>query len=257
VEVLPVYIGYDPREKEACAVAKHSTKRCSTWPLFIWELKQEPLRYNGLYKRGYYTDEFGRKFDKVDNKPFSTEFSFTRFLVPALTLYQGWAVFMDGDMLVKGDFRDLLDYRDSSKAVYVVKHSHEPKTHAKMDGQVQSKYDRKNWSSFMLFNCAHPKNRALSPDAVSTETGHWLHNFAWLDDDDIADLPIEWNYLVGYNTKSLCPMPKVIHYTGGGPWFKGYEHVEYASDWVREKNLIAAEDLQHDPEMVSGFTGGK
>ncbi len=160
-------------------------------------------------------------------------------------------------MLVKGDFRELLDYRDDSKAVYVVKHQHEPKTHTKMDGQVQSKYNRKNWSSFILFNCAHPKNRALTPDIVNTETGRWLHNFSWLDDDDIGELPIEWNYLVGYNSKIECAFPKVIHYTEGGPWFSGYEQVEYADDWVREKNLIAAEDLQHDPELVSGFTGGK
>jgi len=91
---------------------------------------------------------------------------------------------------------------------------------------------------------------------VSSETGHWLHNFTWLDDADIGELPIEWNYLVGYNTKSQCPMPKVIHYTEGGPWFSGYEHVEYAMEWNRERQLIAAEDLQHDPEVVSGFTGG-
>jgi len=103
-----------------------------------------------------------------------------------------------------------------------------------MDGQVQTVYPRKNWSSMVLWNCAHPKNKILTPELLNKETPQFLHRFSWLEDEDIGSLPHEYNWLVGWYKEPKDGAPKILHYTEGGPWFDGYRDCEYADVWKKE-----------------------
>ena len=213
-----IFIGYDSREDLAYRVLRHSIEENLSIPIPIIPLKQEVLRRIGLYRRAWREDR-GQKFDVFDQRPFSTEFTFTRFLVPHLSLYEGWSLFMDCDMLVKCDLNEVFDrFNDENEAVYVVKHNHSPTAETKMDNQLQTRYNRKNWSSFVLWNNEHPRNvENLTVDDVNTKNGSWLHQFRWLEDEFIAELPQEYNWLTGHSPSLVTP--KVIHYTDGGPWF--------------------------------------
>lgn len=236
---IPVFIGWDRREAVAADVCKHSLLRHASVPVFPVFLKESILREIGLYSRQ--TQERGSiRYDRGDGRPFSTDFAFTRFLTPALSLYDGWAVFMDCDMLWRGDIAELMSLADPKYAVMCVQHRHEPKGAEKMDGQLQQRYSRKNWSSVMLFNCGHHAHRHLTVEAVNLKDGRWLHNFGWLEDHEIGALPAEWNYLVGWNTREEIPDPRIVHYTEGGPWFDAYRHgVEFADEWLAERTRIA------------------
>ena len=162
----------------------------------------------------------------------STEFSLTRFLVPHLSGFSGWSLFMDCDMLCRVDIAALEKEiaNQSDKAVLVCKHDYVPKTQRKFLDQVQTRYARKNWSSLMIFNNA--RCRSLSADYVNSASGLDLHRFAWTDDPSIGGLPLEWNWLVGeyaYN-----PAAKIVHFTIGGPYFAAYRNCDYAAEWFAE-----------------------
>jgi len=167
-------------------------------------------------------------WDVISDAPCSTEFSISRFLVPYLAK-EGWALFLDADMMALNNFCRLMDLVDDTKAVMVVKHNHLPKNKTKMDGQIQTVYFRKNWSSFIMFNASHPKCKALTPEVVNTATGLFLHQFQWLDDDDIGELNVEWNWLVGHSDPSVSP--KCVHFTDGIPSMAGYEKGVYSHIW--------------------------
>ena len=221
--MLTVYIGYDSRESEAFYTLAHSIWRRSSVPVSIAPLMQSQL--NGLYTRPRGPTE-------------ATEFSLTRFMVPALADYRGWTLFMDCDMLCRADISQLFAYieRQRDKAVLVCKHDYVPKTSRKFLDQVQTKYPRKNWSSLMLFN--NERCRALTPDYVNSAPGLDLHRFKWLDDALIGSLPLEWNWLVG--EYAYRPDAKIVHYTLGGPYFEEYRDCDYAAEWFREFELIGS-----------------
>ena len=215
---MKVFIGWDSREDIAYQVCKASILRHTSIPVDIQPVVQSELRQRGVYTR--------------ESDPFSsTEFSFTRFLTPYLTGYTGWAVFVDCDFLFRGDIAGLMDYADGAKACLTVQHDYRPSETVKMDNKAQHQYPRKNWSSFMFINCAHPQVKTLTPEVVNRESGMFLHRFQWLTDDVIGSLPIAWNYLEGWYTRDHCPNPIAVHYTRGGPWFPGYQDVEYAEEW--------------------------
>jgi len=175
----------------------------------------------------------------------SNDFAFSRWLVPWLTAYQGWAVFMDCDMLVQTDIAELFREADPRYAVKVVKHNHKPRETVKYLGNLQTQYERKNWSSVMLFNCGHPAMRVLAPDFVDKAPGLDLHQFKWLDDDLIGELPHEWNVLVDYDDPAHYPYPKNLHYTTGGPWFQEYRECDWAEEWFTElEELLYCEQLK-------------
>jgi hypothetical protein len=215
--MLSIYIGYDPRESVAYHTLAHSILRRSSVPVAIAPLAQNQLK--GIYRRSRGPTE-------------STEFSLTRFLVPALSEFRGWSIFMDCDMLCRVDIAELaLEMeRQPDQAVLVCKHDYVPRTERKFLDQIQTRYQRKNWSSLMLFNNA--RCRALSADYVNSASGLDLHRFAWMDDGAIGELPLEWNWLVGeyaYN-----PVAKIVHFTIGGPYFEAYRDCDYAADWFAE-----------------------
>ena len=213
--MINVFIGYDSKEKVAFSVLAYSILRNSTKPVTITPVYLPNIK-----------DDFVRERNNLS----STEFSFSRFMVPHLMNYKGWAVFMDCDQLMLGDIADLWRMRDDKYAVQLCKHDYEPEEDKKFLGQVQTKYEKKNWSSFMLMNCK--KCNELTPDYVNSATGLQLHQFKWLESDElIGDLPLEWNWLVdeqGYNTKSKV---NNIHFTKGGPWFKEYANCSYSETW--------------------------
>jgi len=211
-------------------VLRHSILKPATMPVNIQKLDQRALHHAGLYRRTWRA-EGNQKIDNIDNKPFSTEFSFSRFLVPALMQWEGWALFLDSDQLFLTDIAELLHEMNSSKAVQVCKQNYDPIEGLKMDGQKQEKYFRKNWSSVMLFNCS--RCRALTPEYVNSATGLELHQFRWLADAEIGELPPAWNVLVG--VQELPPEPRVLHYTLGGPWFDDCRTMPESGRWLEAR----------------------
>lgn len=229
-----VFVGWDPDQMRACRIAqdslhahapsRHDVHPLALGPLISSGLYRRPTMYPTLAKPGYY--------DEISQAPMSTGHAIARFLVPALCEYQGWALFTDGDVLFRRDVAELFALADDSKAVQVVQHQYDPPEHAKMEGQTQTRYHRKNWSSVMLFNCGHPANRALTVELVNTVPGRDLHRFCWLDDSQIGALPAEWNWLVGHSDPSIDPA--LVHFTEGEPSMPGYEHVAYSDEWYRQ-----------------------
>ena len=217
--MLHVYIGFDPREAVAFYTLAHSILGRSSIPVSIVPLMRDQLR--SLYWRERGPTE-------------STEFSMTRFLVPALSEYRGWSLYMDCDMLCRVDIAQVVSLKDDAKAVMVCKHEYVPKTERKFLDQVQTRYARKNWSSLMLFN--NERCRALTPDYVNAASGLDLHRFAWVEDRLIGELPLEWNWLVG--EYAFNPAAKIAHYTLGGPYFEEYRTCDYADEWFAERRQM-------------------
>ncbi|KAI5071410.1 hypothetical protein GOP47_0013661 [Adiantum capillus-veneris] len=222
---LPIFVGYDSREDVAFEVCRHSLLKHATFPIDVIPIKQAELRRSSIYTR-----------DKDPTE--STEFSFTRFLTPYLAAFDGWAMFIDCDFLYTADIHDLVELIDDKYAIMCVQHDYTPKTATKMDGVVQTTYPRKNWSSMVLYNCSHPKNRVLTPAVVNAQSGAFLHRFMWLEDKDIGSIPFTWNFLVGHNEMPLGSnsLPKAIHYTSGGPWFEAWQSCDYAQEWLQERD---------------------
>lgn len=254
MNVLPVFIGYDRREHEAYEVCRASMERRSSVPLDIKRLDLTLLQDSGLYERPYHVKRSGQRIDVADGRPFSTDFAFSRFLVPALSLYQGWALFCDCDFLFTADLAGLLKHADDRYAVMCVKHDHKPIERTKMNGVAQGGYPRKNWSSLVLWNCAHPANACMTVDCVSRMPGRWLHAFSWLSDDKIGDLPITWNWLSGVN-EPFDSVPCGVHYTLGGPWFENCQDVPLADLWRAERtSRRALNGLSLPTERERAFT---
>lgn len=228
-EPLAIFIGYDEREHDAYDVCRASLLRHATKPLHIVKLDQAGLRRAGWYRREW-RQEGQNRIDLNDLKPFSTDFAFTRFLVPALNLYQGWALFCDCDFLFTRDIAEVFALADDRYALMCVKHEHDPVEKTKMGGLVQSRYRRKNWSSLVLWNNAHRENALLTGYVVNEWAGGWLHGFSWLKDKDIGALPGEWNWLAGVD-KPPQQTPAGIHFTLGVPTIPGCEKTPYAELW--------------------------
>ena len=215
---IPIFIGYDPREAIAFHVCANSIIRHASRPVSII-----PLALN-LFKDYNETHTDG-----------SNQFIYSRFLVPHLMSYRGWAIFMDGDMIVRDDIVKLWELRESNKDVMVVKHDYQTKMSEKYLGSKNENYPRKNWSSVILWNCNSFPNRKLTPSFVQQQTGSFLHRFNWLQDERIGRLPIEWNWLpdeFGPNANA-----KLLHWTLGTPCFKDFSSATQSEEWHSERIL--------------------
>ncbi len=241
-----IWIGFDPREAAAFAVARHSIKRQLSQPIPIMGLVLSDLQKQGLYTRptSIRTNSEGRieMVDEISKRPdydgrISTQHANARFLVPHLAK-TGWAAFLDGDILARSNLSRMFDKLDSKYAAYCVKHNHQPSTTTKMDAQVQTKYARKNWSSVMVWNLEHPANRALTLEMVNTLPGKELHRLCWLDDGLIGALDPKYNHLVGEVEHD--PAAFVAHFTCGVPDMPGYEAQPFANEWRDELARWAA-----------------
>lgn len=237
---LNIYIGYDPREDDAYRVCRSSILQHASIPVRIIKLDLSALQSLGLYWRKYRTVN-GQMYDELDGRPFSTQFSFSRFLVPMLSGYDGWSLFVDSDFLFTDDIAKLLPLLDKTKAAMVVKNHHIPNENTKMDGQQQTAYFRKNWSSFVAYNCSHRANLYITAERVNSMSGGWLHGFTWLSESEIGGLPSTWNWLAGISDSFPQP-PMAIHFTLGIPSMKGHENSPYADLWREELTRSAQQE---------------
>lgn len=233
MELSGIYIGYEPREAAAFAVCRSSISHRLTRPIPIHGLILDDLRSRGLYWREH-TRNGNVLFDKISEAPMSTEFAISRFLVPIIAK-TGFVIFMDCDIMARANIERIMSHVDPSKAVSVVKHHFDPPEGVKMDGQVQQRYARKNWSSVMVFNCDHVANRhGLSMQIVNTVPGRDLHRFFWLQDHEIGELPPEWNYLVNHTELPVNIGPRLVHWTDGSPCLPGFENEPFADEFRDE-----------------------
>ena len=218
-EKINIVVGFDQRESVAYHTFSQSIIEKASLPVaFI------PLAINTL--KGY----------KETHTDKSNDFIYSRFLTPHLNDFKGWAIFADGDMICQADIKELWDLKDESKALLVVKHDYQTKAHQKYLGNINENYPRKNWSSVILWNCAHPKHKILTPEFIANQTGKYLHRFSWLEDDDIGELPPEWNWLAIEYPEN--PKAKLIHYTLGTPCFKDYRDSEMSDIWHQTQQRI-------------------
>jgi len=215
---IPVFVGYDPREAIAYHTCVNSIIRHASQPVAI-----VPIALN-LFQDYKETHTDG-----------SNHFIYTRFLVPHLMGFKGWAIFIDGDMIVRDDIMQLWNLKELDKDVMVVKHDYQTCMPVKYLGAKNEDYPRKNWSSVILWNCNSFPNRQLTPEFVQKSSGSFLHRFAWLDDGRIGELPPEWNWLpdeYGPNADA-----KLLHYTLGTPCFQEFADTPQADEWHRERIL--------------------
>jgi lipopolysaccharide biosynthesis glycosyltransferase len=218
-DCIKIVVGFDQREAIAYHAFSQSVLEKSSLPVLFL-----PLSMNSLI--GY----------KETHQDKSNDFVYSRFLTPYLNNFQGWAIFADGDMVCQSDIRELWDLRDETKALQVVMHDYKTKFNQKYLGNTNENYPRKNWSSLILWNCSHPKHKVLTPDFISNQTGKYLHRFSWLDDEDIGELPIEWNWLaIEYPNH---PKAKIVHYTLGTPCFKDYRDSEMSDVWHEAQKKV-------------------
>ena len=212
--MITLYVGYDPREAAVFTVFNQSViEQCSV-PVAICPLHQKALDFDG-------------------QQDGTNAFIYSRYLIPYLQGFEGWAVFCDGDMILRDDLKNLWDLRDESKAVQVVQHDYKTREGRKYKGSPIENdnidYPRKNWSSVILWNCSHPANKILTKQYVSEAGGSVLHRFAWLDDNEIGALPNEWNHLV--REQDHNPDARLVHFTLGAPGFEHYMRDDYAWEW--------------------------
>ena len=214
--MINVFIGYDEGEKVSYHILSESIRRQSSVPVSI-----TPLCLSNL-------PEFRRELQTNQ----STEFAFSRFLVPYLSEYKGWSLFLDCDMMFRDDIKNLWDMIDEDKSIMCCKHDYIPKQNVKFRGAKNEAFPKKNWSSFMLMN--NQRCKMLTKEYVETASGLELHQFKWTHEENVGELPLEWNWLVGeYNYNKNA---KNVHWTLGGPYFKDYKNSEYADEWYRLYN---------------------
>lgn len=213
-KAIDIVVGFDEKE----AIAYHAF--CDS----VIEHSTAPIRFTPL--------SLGCLSGYVESHTDgSNAFIYSRFLTPWIMNYSGWAIFADGDMLCLSDINQLWALRDESKAVMVCKHNYKTKQSQKYLGNKNQDYPRKNWSSLILWNCAHSANRLITPSVVGSQTGAFLHRFSWLNDSLIGELPLEWNWLVTEYEDNY--QANLLHYTLGTPCFKEYQHSNMSDLWHR------------------------
>lgn len=219
-DVIKVFIGFDPVESVAWHTMAHSIYSRSSRPVALIPINLTNLK--GIFTR------------PRDAKQ-SNEFSFTRFLVPYLSDYKGYALFFDCDMMLRTDIAEIFNEvdKDPGKAVYVVKHDYTPRDDIKYLNTVQYQYPRKNWSSVVVWDCTHPSNRRVTPEFVNSASAMELHRFLWLQDEEIGQLNVRWNWLVGEYDEPPSDV-KNVHWTVGGPYFHEYSKADFAHEWFAE-----------------------
>lgn len=211
-KLLKLVVGFDQREAVAYHAFCQSVLEKASVPVSFLPLAENTLHdYHETHTDG------------------SNKFIYSRFLTPYLMNFEGWAIFADGDMICKDDMARLWGLRDESKAVLVVKHDYKTKAPKKYFGNKNEDYPRKNWSSVILWNCAHSANRVLTPELIENQTGSYLHRFSWLTDSLIGELPREWNWLATEYPDN--DEAKIIHYTLGTPCLSDYKTAPMSEHW--------------------------
>jgi hypothetical protein len=249
---FPVYIGFSPEEIEAVNVAEASLRARSGSRVDIRRISRMSLP--GVYRRPTEIHD-GQRWDVISNAAMSTDHALARFFVPWLRQYSGWALFMDGDVIVRQDVCELFervdDQDDDQYAVMVVKHdAHRQPAGEKKAGQIQTAYPRKNWSSVMLLNCGHPAMKVLTLEKLNSARGRDLHAFDWLRDHEIGSLHPKWNWLVNVSPPVIDPA--IVHYTEGVPLLPDHRQDPYADEWFFWAG-VAGYRFDHDERVVDAL----
>jgi lipopolysaccharide biosynthesis glycosyltransferase len=241
---MKVFIGWDPRDHQAYCTAVHSLRANTNAAVEIYPIIERDLRAAGLYWRTFHVEQNGQMIDNLDGKPFSTQFSFTRFLVPELMEFADeWVLFIDPDVMFRADIEELFGLIEPDKAIMCVPHTQVVKEAIKMDGVRQENYLRKNWSSVMAVNPA--RCQAATRMLVNNASGSELHALRFVDDSMIGFLPEEWNWLENYSDADM--KPKLVHFTRGTPdmiggtmyaeeWWQNYDHANVGYPLFRPRN---------------------
>lgn len=239
---ITVFIGYDATQRDAYRTCAHSIRTNSKEPVAIYPLDHQILRKAGLFNRPWLTKEDGSVIDIRDGLTFSTTFAFTRFLSPAYFSYLGlnvdknnrWLVFVDSDFVFMDDIRNLvLEAEETGRPLSVVKHNYTPKSSTKFNGNDQSVYNTKLWSSLMVFDM-----ESFEWDErfdANNDTGRDLHTFDWIPAgvDSLGSLYEGWNFIPDHSEAKISPYNiRAIHFTSGTPLHKGYEDTKYGGVWL-------------------------
>lgn len=266
-----IFIGYDDREHEAFLVAKHSILKHTTVPVKIHKLHHKDLRKEGLYYRDFFVEgPTGQYVDCRDERPFSTQFTFTRFLIGELWKKEKdlrkspLCLFMDCDFLVMQDigelFKEIEEKRKTSRIghpVYCVKHDYNPRHETKMDNVSQSTYNMKLWAAMFVLDMDHLDNLKLTPHMVNTEGGRDLMNFCWVTDlDTIHGVDEKWQFIPNHS-EDRVDIPSIIHWTEGGPYFPHLrESCKYGDIWFAYYKELVSEKLDQGikglEELIDG-----
>ena len=228
-DIIDLAVGFDQREAVAYHTFVQSVIENASIPVRFMPLDIKSLKtYNETHTDG------------------SNEFIYTRFLVPYLMNFKGWAIYADGDMICVEDIKKLWDLRDKKYAVQVVQHDYKTKVTKKYWGNKNENYPRKNWSSVIIWNCEHEKHKILSPKFIQNQTGSFLHRFNWLNDDEIGNIDKKWNWLaMEYEEEKDI---NLIHYTIGTPCFKEYSNGPFSSYW--NKSLLDTLEGYHKKKLL-------
>lgn len=222
MKAVDIYVGYDPNQDIAYKVCERSIYMHNTGSISVKKINSDTIT-------GY-----ERKYDPLA----STPFTYARFYIPYINDYQGASIFCDGDFLFLDNVQNLWNLFDSRYAVQVVKHDYTPTSTIKMDNKIQTIYPKKNWSSLIIWNNEHPKNKQLNLNVLNNASGSFLHQFQWLEESEIGELSHEWNWLVGwYKETNQFLSPKALHFTEGGPWLK-HSNDSYDRVWLDYKSLF-------------------
>lgn len=251
---IHVFVGYDIREHAAWLVCRDTIlqpdlDRPALTGVEVHPLPHRDLRRRGLFTRPWRIDEQGQAWDERDGRPFSTEFSHSRFLVPHLArekgITSGAVVFVDCDFMFMRPITEMLDGIDRTKLLSVVKHDFTTvEEGTKMDGMAQQRYFRKLWSSLMVFNMAHPDIDVFNAWHADHGAGSVLHGFRHLEDDEIGTIPDGWNFIPGHTHPGV--LPNAVHWSLGGPWMQGYDLVPYAPQWRSRYKHVISRALETD-----------
>lgn len=181
-----IFIGVDRRQFVAFHVLSQSIMDHATVPVAITPLRLEamPMQRTGL-----------------------TDFTYSRFLVPHLAGYTGRALFLDADMLVQGDVRELAEIDMKGAALGIV--------------PTEPKFEQ---AAVMLFDCAQLSH--MTPEFVAREK---LFDLAWAP--HTVSLPARWHHPIGYAAPPKEP-PALLHYTMGIPCFPETAESPYREEWA-------------------------
>ena len=216
-DIIKIFVGLDEPHKIAYDKCIKSIKSKNK----KYNLEIHPINYNTV-----------NSYDRLKDQYESTQFAFARFFVPYESNYKGISLFLDGDFLFLESIDKLLNLYDPKYALQCCKHDYSPTNLKKMDGKSQTSWPRKNWSSLIIFNNEHPKNKTLNPATINNQSGAFLHRFKWLENEEIGSLPLQWNWLVGWYNEPDDGRPYALHYTEGGPWLNNYKDCEYNDLWI-------------------------
>jgi hypothetical protein len=209
---LNIYVGYDSNMNDLEGVCKLSILKSieeslggGKWNNYL-EFKPE-IKILDIAKLPDYNREYANQ---------STEFTYSRFLIPYLENYEGFSLFVDNDFIFTKTPLSMFNYLSPDDAVACIKYPHYEHDATKFDGEVNIDYPCKLWSSMMFFNNGHEDCKKLTPEVVNTWTGKQLHQFEWTD--KISEIPQKYIFVEGYDNPEEKWDYTGIHYTRGGPW---------------------------------------